>query len=170
MSFFFLAFLQNVYQSALVPQNLPCPEKFLFASDIILFAKDSILKVWQCSEDISIYEDNCSVICAVTLCYISHRLHQIHSELCLLRYMQSYWGICSHMQAYAALLRHIHTYWSIIKTYSGIFSTLCMPHISTILRSLGIYLEPQANSKPCETVTWQIRNCVIVGIFFTFYI
>ena len=46
--FFFLCFGQNVYQSTLVPRDLPFPEKFLIAcmhSSIILFAKRFILNV-----------------------------------------------------------------------------------------------------------------------------
>ena len=56
-SLFFLCFWQNVYRSALVPWNLPCPEKFLVAclhSGIVLFAKRSIFKVWQYSEYASV--------------------------------------------------------------------------------------------------------------------
>ena len=87
---FFLCFCRNVYRSALVPQNLPCPEKFLVAylhSDIVLFAKCSILNVWQCSAYISL--NNCSVICTVTLCFVLHQIHSKFSHIknCLFRYM-----------------------------------------------------------------------------------
>ena len=50
---FLIVFRRNVYLSDLLPRNCPCSEKFLVArlhSGIILFAKRSILNVWQCSE------------------------------------------------------------------------------------------------------------------------
>ena len=125
-AFFFLCFWQNVYQSALSPQNLPCSEKFVFVClRHYSFCKRLHLK---CLTVFWIYFclDNCSVICAMTLCYILHRLHQMHSELCLFSY------ICGHIQAYAALLRHF-------QAYSGIFSTLCIFDISKTLPSPGIF-------------------------------
>ena len=95
-----------------------------------------------------------------------------------IKYIQNsvYWGICSHIEVYAVICKHM-------QHYEGIFT-----HIEALLRHIQAYsapcvcltypqpyqalayLEPQAYSKPCETVTWQIRNCVIVGIFFTFFI
>ena len=45
----------------------------LLHSGVILFAKRSILNVWQYSTNFCL--DNCSVICTVTLCYVLHRTH-----------------------------------------------------------------------------------------------
>ena len=75
-------------------------------SGINLFAKFSILNVWQCSE----YDclDNCSVICTVIL-------------FTILAYSTVFSGICQHVQLYSALFRNIDTYGDIIKAYLSIF-------------------------------------------------
>ena len=104
---FFLCFWRNVYRSALVPRNLSYPEKFLVMrlhSGIILFAKRSILNLWQCSEYVCL--DHCSVICTVNLCYA---LHQTHSE-------------CWHIQntVYYCKFRHTQAYSPPIPTHSPI--------------------------------------------------
>ena len=83
---FFLCFWQNVYQSALVSQNLLRSEKLCSGS--ILFPKCSIFNVWQCPEYACL--DNCSVICTLTqYIYIQN---------------SAYSDICRHIQAYSALL------------------------------------------------------------------
>ena len=105
--------------------NPPTPEKFLVAhlhSSVILFAKRSILNIWQCSEYVCF--DNCSVICTVSLCNV---LPQVRSEFWHI-HQSVYSGICRHIQSYSALLRHIHAYWHNIKIYAGLLgisSTLC---------------------------------------------
>ena len=108
----------------------PCPEKFLVAhlhSGITLFAKRSIVDVWQCSEYLCL--DNCSEICTVTLCCV---LHQTHSEFwhihrCFFRYMLAYSIIFNAIEAYSRpceiQTRHIQN--PAIGYYSGIFRALC---------------------------------------------
>ena len=103
---FFLGFLQNFYWRVLVPWNLACPEKFLVGHlqlGCIIFAKGSILFVWQCSEYVCL--NNCSATFTVTLWYV---LHQTHSEFW---YIQNsvYSGICRHIQAHSVLSRQLHT-------------------------------------------------------------
>ena len=91
-------------------------------SGIILFAKRSILNVWQSPEYVCV--SNCSVYCTVTVWYVMHQA-QNNSTLC-------FSAICGHIQSYWALLRHIHTYRD-IPAFSVIFSTLCKPHIFATL-------------------------------------
>ena len=70
-------------------------------------------------------------------------------------------------QAYSALLRHINAYWGTIKGYPGFFRhiqhTVWPLHIHnfSIFRSLA-YLESQAYSKFCETLSRHIQNPAIV--------
>ena len=96
---------------------------------------------WTC-----FYLNNSSVICTVTLCYV---LHQTHSE---------FW----HIQAYSALLSHIPTYWGIIKPYSGLSR-----HLGSGIFWALAYLEPEAYSKPYETLTSQIHDAAIVRTVFS---
>ena len=119
---FILAFLMKCLSKSPSSKTLhpSCPEKFLVAylhSGIVLFAKHSILNVWQCPKYVCL--NNCSVISTATLCYV---LHEAHSE---------FW----HVQHYvfSALLRHIHAFWDINNAYLGIFSSLCNPRIFTAL-------------------------------------
>ena len=54
---FFLVLLTKYLSKCPSSIKTPCPEKLLVArlpSSIILFAKGSILNVWQCSEDASV--------------------------------------------------------------------------------------------------------------------
>ena len=96
-----------------------------------------------------------------------------------------YTGIFRHIQANSALLRNIHTYKCIIKVhldlFSVIFRALCNPRIFATLPIPSLaYLEPEAHSKPCETLTRHVQNPATVrtvyssiiqlysGIFITF--
>ena len=113
----------------------------LFASGIILFAKDSILNVWLCFEYISV---------SITAQWFVQWPYAKYYTDCI-KYIQNsvYSVIYGHIQAYAALLRHIYTYWSIIKAYSApcVFLTYPQPY-----QALA-YIEPEVYSKPCETGT-----------------
>ena len=53
---FFLCFLRKVYQSNLIPQNLPCPEKYLIAHlHLFLSESKSSFVTWSASSLIMIY-------------------------------------------------------------------------------------------------------------------
>ena len=158
-------FWRNFYRSALVTQNFPYNESFwLHACTQALFfvRKHSSYKVltvfW-----ILLCLDNCSVICTVTLCYL---LHQTLSEFYFIL-NSIYSGISRDTQGYLAFLRHIHTYWDIVKAYSGLFSHIQHPlwhlhiHNLAIFWALG-YLEPEAYSKPSETLNRHIQNPAVV--------
>ena len=145
----------------------------------IIFAKCSILNVWQCSECVCL--GNCSIICTVNLCYVQC---QTHSEFSHIQH-SAFSGICWNIQSYFALLRHIHAYWDIIKAYSApcvilayLFTTLPYSGLfKTLWNADQAYLEPchkelfshiTAYSEPCATLaypeTWHTRNS---GIFRT---
>ena len=142
MGSFFLVFLTKCLLKC--PSSMKPPLPFLVVclhSGIILFAKESILCVLQCSEYTSV--DHCSVICTVTFCYVLHRTQS--------RHIQAYSGILSTLcnpcifttlsysdswhlepEAYSkpreALTRHVQNlaifrtgYPSIIQSYLGIF-------------------------------------------------
>ena len=105
--FSFSFFWQSVYWSVLVPQNLPSAEKILIAhlpSGTILFARHSILSVWQCSE--------CDLmLCTTSECTTSDIFRILaYSELCLFRYMQNYSIILNIIKAYSCILKH---FWGI---------------------------------------------------------
>ena len=100
----------------------------LFASGIILFAKDSILNVWLCFEYISV---------SITAQWFVQWPYAKYYTDCI-KYIQNsvYSVIYGHIQAYAALLRHIHIYWSIIKSYSGLFRHIQHPVYSWHIHNL----------------------------------
>ena len=114
--------------------------------------------------------DNSSVIYTLTLCYA---LHQIHSEFWHIQ-NSVYSGIFRHIQGYSALWRHIHAYWRIFKAYSGLFRHIHHPlqplyiHNIVIFRALT-YLQPEAYSELCETLTRHIQNPAIVRTFRTVF-
>ena len=90
-SHFLLWFWWNVYWSVLVPWNLPFPEKFLvlcLQAGITLFAKHSILNVWQCYEYVCL--DNCSVIDTVMLHSVLHQTHIQNSGIFRTLFIQVY--------------------------------------------------------------------------------
>ena len=107
-AFVFLHFEQNIYCSVLVPQNFPCPENFLVAqlhSGIILFAKWSILIVWQCSESClswwllsNLYKD-------LMLCTISDTFRIWNIQNCLFRYILAYSSMFMHNDAFLRLIQ-----------------------------------------------------------------
>ena len=72
-----------------------------------------------------------------------------------------------YIQAYSALLiMHIHAYWDIIKTYLCLFMHLPNFVLPSHIHDLGIfwalaYLEREAYSKLCETLTRHIQNLAI---------
>ena len=146
---FFGAFSQDLYWNALVPQTYPflswkisgCAPAFRHYSFCELLHFNCLTVLW-----IRLCLDNCSVICAITLCHV---LHQAHSKI----------------QSWSALLRHIHAYWDIIYAYSSLFSTLSSPHI----HNLAVFW---AYLKPCETLTRHIQKPTIghySAIFRTLY-
>ena len=96
--------------------------------------------------------DNCSVIFTGNLCY---GLHQTHSE---------FWHIQAIFPHIEALSRHI-------QIYPGIFTTLSdLRIINLAIFWAFVYLEPEAYSKPYETLASQIHDSAIVrtvlsGIF-----
>ena len=149
-----MCFWRNVYWSALALQNFPCPEKFWLCvcTQALFFLQNAVSWIRLCL-------DYCSLICTVTLCYV---LHQTHSE---------FW----HIQAYSELLRHIDACWGIIKAYSGLSRHIHNPEQPSYNDNLAIfwalaYLEPEACSKPYETLTRYTHNPAIVrtvysGIF-----
>ena len=86
-----------------------------------------------------------------------------------------YTWLFSHNQCYWGIFMHIETLLRCIQAYSGIFSTLCNPHI-TIAYYLSMYYDPsifrnggvfntlwnvdQAYSKPCHRVLFShIQAC-----------
>ena len=110
------------------PPFPPCPEKFLVPhlhSGIILFAKRSILNIWQLLSnlysDLMLYtaSDTFRILANSALCF-----------LCICRNIQSYSLLMRHIQVYETLLRHI-------QAYSGISSTLCNPCILVPLHFLS---------------------------------
>ena len=132
-------------------------------SGIILFAKHSILNVWQCPEQDSV---------EITAKYFVQWPCALH---CIRRIQNS--GIFRTLliQMYPSIFKHIKHYWDIfthikvllrhIQAYSGIVSTLC--NLCTRIHNLALlwalaYLELEAYSEPCETLTRQIQNYVIV--------
>ena len=136
-------FLQNVYWSALVLHHPPLPWKISCYAPTLKhysFCKTLYLKCltvfW-----IRLCLNNCSMICAVTLCYV---LYQTHSEPWHIQHFV-FSGRCWHIHSYSALLRHIHAYWVIFQAYSGIFSTLCNPHLFKTLWNID-----EAYSQPCH--------------------
>ena len=75
-------------------------------SKIILFAKRSILNIWQCSEYFCF--DNYTVICKVNLCYLLHK-HIQNSGIFRTLFIQVYAYTFKHIQhncAYSRMLRH----------------------------------------------------------------
>ena len=93
------------------------PERFLAAhlhSGIILFAKRSILNIWQCSEYTCF--DNWSVICTGILCYVCTASETFrilaYSALCFFKYILTYSIIFSVVKAYLRIFRH---YWDIFR-------------------------------------------------------
>ena len=97
----------------------------------------------------------------MTLCYV---LHQTHSEFGHFQ-NSDFSGIFRHIQAYSAFL-------DIIKTYSGLFRDAHNPEYPSHIRNLAIfralaYLEMEACSKPCETLTRSIHNPAIVRTVFS---
>ena len=100
----------------------------LFASGIILFAKDSILNVWLCFEYISV---------SITAQWFVQWPYAKYYTDCI-KYIQNsvYSVIYGDIQAYAALLRHIYTYWSIIKAYSSLFRHIRHPVYSWHIHNL----------------------------------
>ena len=85
-------------------------------------------------------------------------LHQTHSEFWHIQHSDFF----RYISAYTALLTQFHAYWDINKAYSGIFSTLCNPHVFTTLTFWALAcLGPEAYLKPCETLTRHIQNPAI---------
>ena len=96
-----------------------------------------------------------------------------------------YTGIFRHIQAQSALLRNIHAYKCIIKDIQTYFQSYSEPSVTLAysqpcqFQALA-YLEPEAHSKPCETLTRHVQNPATVrtiyssiiqlysGIFVTF--
>ena len=100
--------------------------------------------------------DNCPVIYTVTLYTASDTFRILaDSELCLLKYIQTYSSIFS-----------IHSYWGIFKAYLGLFRHIQHPLFTTLLYSEPRHLEPEAYLKPCETLTRHIQNSAIVRIVY----
>ena len=168
-AFFFLCFWWNVYWSALVAQNLSCPEKCLVAHlhlGFLLFAKRSILNVWQYSK-FALSLNNFSVICEVTLCYLLHLRYSGFSHI----QNSIYSGICRHIQTYLALLSHIHAYWGIIKAYSApcktpAYSKPCHITSSGIFRTAAIFKTlwnfDQAYSEICLSQNGLLRHYSLI--------
>ena len=135
-----LSKLEKESQTSLpIPPSYPFPppwhENFLIAylhSDIILFAKRSILIVWQYSEYASV---------SITAQYFVQWPYTISS----IRHIQNsgifstlfFWGICHQVQSHSLLLKHIDAYWDIAKAYSDLltqaYSAHCDRRIFTIL-------------------------------------
>ena len=67
--------------------------------------------------------DNCSVICAVTLCYV---LHQTHSEFWHIQ-NSIYSYILRQIQGYSVCLRLSHACWGNAKAYSGLLRHIQHP-------------------------------------------
>ena len=131
---------------------------------------------WRC-----LCLDNCSIICAVTLCFI---LHQTHSEYWHIQ-NSIYSGIFRHLQGYSALLRqctNIHSltiFWSlayleqeaysksILWNFNQAYSELC--HNQNDHDSLFRHYSAIFRHMPCVTLiyaeTWHIWN---PGLFRTF--
>ena len=138
-AFVFLVFLTNVYWSAIVPQNSPCPEKLLLAhlhSRIILFAKRSILNAWQCSEYFSV---------SIT---IQQFVPWPNAMFCIIHIQNSGLWICISLKKYSWTCRVTWRYvlygtfaepclllW--IQTYSGVSISY-----SDIFSHTVVYLEP----------------------------
>ena len=73
---FFLVFLTKCLSKCPNFTKHLLPGRLMVAplhSCINLFAKRSILNVWQCSEYVCL--NNCSVVCTVTLCHVLHKSH-----------------------------------------------------------------------------------------------
>ena len=151
---FFVFFWQSVYWSVPIPQNLPSAEKILIAhlpSGTILFARHSILSVWQCSE--------CDLmLCTTSECTTSDIFRILaYSELCLFRYMQNYSIILNIIKAYSCILKH---FWGI---YMHIQHPVQPSHIQKLTKfSALVYLELASYPKPCETLIRHIRNSAII--------
>ena len=110
--------------------------------------------------------DNCSVICAVTLCYE----YVGHIQNSAIFRNSIYSGILRHIQGYSVLLKYIHAYRGIVKTYSGLsrhsalfvtlgYSQPCHIPSPGIFRTGGIFKIlwnfGQVYSDPCHTQNGQ---------------
>ena len=139
----FLVFLTNCLSKCSRYTTFPqCPKKFLvvhFNSGIVLFAKHSIVNVWQCSEYVSV-----SITAQWTVQWL-HALYCIwHGQNSGIFSTLFFSDICRHIQSYSGLLRHVHTYWYIIKAYSAPCITLAYSkpcHILSpdIFRTEGLF-------------------------------
>ena len=98
--------------------------------------------------------DNYSITCTVTLCYV---LHETHTELCLLRYMQAYSSIFNIIEVYSHKSRHYY------KTYSASSVTF---HIHNLAIFWALAYEAysklwnfdQAYLKPCHSQNSLFRH------------
>ena len=100
--------------------------------------------------------NNCSVICAVTLCYVQNfgifRTLFIQVCSCIFKAFNI-------IRKYPGVMRHCKGMFRLIQTYSASFVTIAY-YIISIFWALG-YLEAEAYSKPCETLNRHIQNPAI---------
>ena len=77
--------------------------------------------------------NNCSVFCTVALCYELHQRNSVFWHIQHSLFFEIYTGIFNHVQCYQGIFTHIDTLLRHIQAHSGIFITLCNPHIFTAL-------------------------------------
>ena len=150
MGLFFLLLLTKFLSNCPSSKKIPLPWKIFGWAPAVrhyLICKMLYLKCLTVFR-MRLCLDNCSVICTVTSnLYTASDIFRIlvYSKLCLFSYMR----------AYSSLLLHA------IQAYLAPCVTLVFSQPRHIPRALT-YLEPEAYSKLCETLTRHIQNSVIV--------
>ena len=118
MGLLFPVFLTESLSKGLSSTNLPllALKNFSLHTCILanfFFAKHSIWNVWQCPEYVCL--NNCSIICALTFCYV---LHQKHSEFWHIQYWIMFF------QVYASIFNQTQHYWGLLLTRKNIYNLI----------------------------------------------